>query len=144
MLNCIGSVPVENVNSSPCCDVCNGVESIQSSLRFESFAIPTYTTIQRKRRRMGKLSKELSEQLKYSLLTERDTFMTENPMLRFVGLNVVCPTLYIESLCEAVHGIQSEDDPHLLRLKPALRTRFFKIIQNFMSRNTSSKKARLV
>ena len=56
------------------------------------------TTIQRKRRRMGKLSKELSEQLKYSLLTERDTFMTENPMLRFVGPNVVCPTLYIESL----------------------------------------------
>ena len=75
MLNCIGSVPVENVNSSPCCDVCNGVESIQSSLRFESFAIPTHTT---KRRRMGKLSKELSEQLKYSLLTERDTFMTES------------------------------------------------------------------
>ena len=144
MLKCIGSVPVENVNISLCCDVCNGVDSIQSSLKFESFATPAHTTIQRKRRRTGKLSKELSEQLKCSLLTERDTFMTENPMLRFVGPNVVCPTLYIESLCEAAHSIQSQDDPHLLRLKPTLRTQFFKVIHNFMSHNTSSKKACLV
>ena len=142
MLNCIGSVVVDNVKGSLSCDVCNCIECIQSSL--SSFATSAHTTIQHKRRHVGKLSEELSDQVKSSLLTERDAFMSENPKLRFVGPSVVCPTCYIESMCEAAHRIQSEDGAHLLKLNSVLRSKFFRIICNFISQNTSSKIRRLM
>ena len=65
--------------------------------------------------------------------------MNDHPHLRFIGPNCVCPTCYIEKLSEMAHCIQSEDDPHLSRLNYTLKAKFFNIVQQYLSFNTSSK-----
>ena len=147
MLKCVGSdherVDSANVDSSICCDICSGVDSIPANLKFESFTASIPKAQPQKRRRVRKLSQELAEQLKSSLLREREKYMNDHPYLRFLGPNGVCPTCYIDNLCEMAHCIQSEDDSRLSRLNFSLKHRFFNIVQHYLSLNTaSSKRAR--
>lgn len=110
-----------------CCDMCSGVDHIPARLKFESFAAPVFASDKvqpRKRRRVSKLSKELTEQLKSSLLRERGRYMNDHPHLRFIGPDCVCPTCYIEKVSEMAHCIQSEDDPRLSRLNSTLKAKF--------------------
>ena len=136
MLRYIGSERVDSasVTNSLCCDMCSGVDSIPANLKFESFTasapVPSKTQPQ-KRRRVSKLSKELTEQLKTSLLSEREKYMNDHPHLRFLGVNGVCPTCYIENLCEVAHCIQSEDDACLSRLNSTLKTKFLMLCSIF-------------
>ena len=55
-----------NIDSSLCCDMCSGVDSIPVNLKFESFtaSIPAPSKIQPQKRRVTKLNKDLAEQLK--------------------------------------------------------------------------------
>ena len=98
MLRCVGSERVDSTSNYLCCDTCSGVDSIPANLKFESFtnSVPVRDKMQpQKRRRVSKLSKELTEQLKCSLLSERERYMDDHPHLRFIGPNCVCPTFYI-------------------------------------------------
>ena len=124
---CVGSVPL-TVRSALCCDVCNDVMTVTTHLKFES--VVSGGAIQRKRRRVNRFSKELTDQLRSSLLRERDKYMYEHPRLKFLSENCVCPTCYVDSLCESAHCIQSEDDPRLSKLNSALKSIFFATIQN--------------
>ena len=144
MLRCVGSEQFNGANNSLCCDVCSGVDSIPANLTLEVFTAPVPSKTQpRKRRRVTKLSKELSEQ-KSSLLSEREKYMNERMDLRFLGPNCVCPTCYIDNLCEMAHCVQSEDDSRLSRLNSTSRTKFYNIVQHYLSLNTSSKRARRI
>ena len=68
MLRYIGSERVDSasVTNSLCCDMCSGVDSIPANLKFESFtaSAPVPSKTQPQKRRVFKLSKELTEQLK--------------------------------------------------------------------------------
>lgn len=51
--------------------------------------------------------------------------MDDHPHLIFIGPNYVCPTFYIENVCEMAHCIQYEDHPRLSRLNSILKSKFF-------------------
>ena len=85
-------------NNCLCCDMCSGLDSIPANLKFWSFSasVPVPGKTQpHKRHRVSKLNKELAEQLKSSLLSEREKYLNDHLHLRFLGPNCVCPTCYI-------------------------------------------------
>ena len=60
MLKAIENIQVDNTNNIRCCNVCNGLDCISPSLRFETVTNQS-AVIQRKRRRTRKISKQLSD-----------------------------------------------------------------------------------
>ena len=140
MLKAIGSIRIDSTNNRQCCDVCNELDCISSRLRFETGANQR-AIIQRKRRRARKISKQLTEQLKTALLSERDKYLREHPVYRLLGPDFVCPTCVIENVSEAPHSVESED---FIQAIPDLKPKLYRVLVDCLSCDSSSKKPRLM
>ena len=140
MLKAIGNIQVDITNNIRCCDVCNGLDCIDPSLRFETVTNQG-AVIQHKRRRTRKISKQLIERLKTALLNERDKFLREHPVYRILGPVFVCPTCVVENLCKTAHSVESVDD---IKSIPDLKPKLYRILVDCLSRDCSSKKRHLM
>ena len=142
MLKCVGSDEVGR-RTGLCCDMCSGLDCIGSQLRFETRAVrKQMVPSERKRPRAKKKNEHLTAQLKSALLLERTRYITQHPGYRILGPQMVCPDCVINHVCKIAHSIESEAD--LSRVNRNLRPYFFKVIQDCLSTDSSSKRSRIV
>ena len=139
MLKYVADDEVISRRSGLCCDTCSDLDCIGSRLSFKARALHPGV---HKRPRSKKTSDLLTAQLKSALLLQRSLFMTQYPGYRILGPQMVCPDCVIDDVCKRVHSIESE--AQLSQVNRKLRPHFFKVIQDCLSTDTSSKRSRIV
>ena len=138
LLEAIGSS--ESVHrGNLCCDVC-AEDGLPSKLQFDAIQA---TQISRKRRVAAHVvSEDLKSHLKAHLVKERDMYLQVHPNFQMLGLSFICPDCVIDHICQQACFVMCEEDTDVVGLRPELRSRFYDVIENLLSKAPVAKRTR--
>ena len=130
MLQALGSAEVVST-SGPCCDVCAPDHNIPCVLHPVDIPVSQKRTTRRVALRI--VSDDLMKILKANLEAERESYLSEHPSLRMLGLSFVCADCIIEKICADSKFISSIEDLGTISIGPDIKFRFLEVILNTLS-----------
>ena len=127
MLQALGSAEVVST-SGPCCDVCAPDHNIPCVLHPVDIPVSQKRTTRRVALRI--VSDDLMKILKANLEAERESYWSEHPSLRMLGLSFVCANCIIKKNCADSKFISSIEDLGTISIGP---DRFLGVILSALS-----------
>ena len=123
VLQALGSGESTSVSKRLCCDVCESV-CPYSELAF------TFVSMPKKRQlKVHPICADILQSLEAQLITERDTFIANNPPLKMLPKSVICPVSVIKEVALRSKSINCIEDMRLFScLRPEFYTPFFNAV----------------